>query len=98
MIRYDADGPTDDPVAAAAHFHREHLYAVEAVLREGRSVAIVLPPANREHREWREAVAAMLARRYAPLRCNAVTGANVGPLVSYLESAKAITGQYLVAD
>ena len=98
MIRYDADGPTDDPVAAVAHFHREHLEAVEAMLREGRSVAIVFPPANHEHREWRETVATMLARKYTPLRCNSVAGADVGPLLTYLESAEAITGQYLVAD
>ena len=98
MIRYDADGPTDDPVAAAAHFHRDHLADVEAALRDGQSVAIVFPPANHEHREWREAAAAMLARKYTPLRCNAVAGADVEPLLTYLESAEAITGQYLVAD
>ena len=96
MTRYDADGPTDDPVAASAHFHREHLEKVEALLADGPAVAIVFPPADHRHREWREAVAAMLARKYAPLRCNAVAGEDVEAVLTYLKDADAITGQYLV--
>ena len=96
MIQLEAGDDERDPVAASAAFHRNTLPLAEEALQKG-DLAILFPPADHTHREWRLAVTAMLARKYTPHRCNGV--AAQGPareaILDYLANAPAVTGQYV---
>ena len=58
-------------------------------------------PAEDDHKAWRRAVVADLARCHAPLRINAIAGSD-GPAVvnaiAWLERAPGITGQLFTVD
>jgi hypothetical protein len=86
---------------AAAAFMAEHLAAARALLAEPdtTALAIILPPAPYDHRDWRQALGRDLARAAAPRRVNVVAGAPGAALdatLRFLADAPGVTGQYLV--
>jgi len=91
----------DDAVKAAATFYSEYLAKVEELLSsETSAIAIWLPSAPKSHDDWRRAAARDLARTYAPKRVNVVgstDGVEIETILTYLDNAPGITGQYLVA-
>nr|WP_086492998.1 hypothetical protein [Novosphingobium panipatense] len=95
-------GPlADNPLDAAARFHAEVLPEARAVLARGSDLTLVFPAAARDHRGWRLAAVQELARQYAPLRVNALSGAEaagVAATAEWLAGAESITGQYLRLD
>ncbi|WP_324828016.1 Rossmann fold domain-containing protein [Qipengyuania zhejiangensis] len=97
MKQIAVDGLPDDPLAAASLFHQHWLAHVEDTLAKGDDVTIALPSAGYEHREWRLAVVAGLARKHTPRRVNMVAGegAALDATAEYLAIAPGITGQYL---
>ncbi|SFF75214.1 hypothetical protein SAMN05518801_101241 [Novosphingobium sp. CF614] len=96
-------GPlADDPLDAAADFHARLLPGIEAGLSSGGDAfTLVFPPAGHAHRAWRLAVVQGLARRFAPLRVNALEGdapAATEAAAAWLEGAAGVTGQLLPLD
>jgi hypothetical protein len=90
------DGALDAGVA----FMALHLPAARAVLAEAdcTALAIILPPAAHDHRDWRLALARDLAREAAPKRVNVVAGHPGEALqatLCFLADAPGVTGQYL---
>ena len=88
---------------AATAFMALHLEAARAILADPATsaLAIILPPAGRDHRDWRLALARDLAREVAPKRVNVVSGrpgAARGATLRFLSDAPGVTGQYLVCD
>lgn len=89
---------------AATAFMASHLEAARALLAapETTALAIVLPPAARDHRDWRLALARDLAREAAPRRVNIVSGhlgeTRTTAALRFLADAPGVTGQYLVCD
>lgn len=88
---------------AAGAFMAFHLEAARALLAdpETAALAIVLPPAGPNHRDWRLALARDLAREAAPRRVNVVAGragASLTGTLRFLANAPGVTGQYLVCD
>lgn len=86
---------------AQTAFMAFHLEAARARLAdpETTALAIVLPPAPSDHRDWRLALARDLAREAAPKRVNIVSGATGTALTAtlrFLADAPGVTGQYLV--
>lgn len=58
-------------------------------------------PAEADHKAWRRAVVADLAREHAPVRINAVVGSDgsgVARAIAWLERAPGITGQLFTVD
>ncbi len=91
----------DAPLDAATAFMALHLATVRAVLADPATsaLAIVLPPAAYDHRDWRLALARDLAREAAPQRVNVVAalpGAARTATLRFLANAPGVTGQYLV--
>lgn len=91
----------DAALEAASAFMALHLEAVRAVLADpGTSaLAIVMPPAPHDHRDWRLALARDLAREAAPKRVNLVAGhpdERIASALRFLADAPGVTGQYLV--
>ncbi|OGS49971.1 MAG: hypothetical protein A3J40_03550 [Erythrobacter sp. RIFCSPHIGHO2_12_FULL_63_10] len=85
---------------AAAEFHSLHLPRLREMLRSAESLVVVLPPAPRDHADWRRAAARDLAREAAPMRVNVIAGGGEAPIaamLAYLEGAPGVTGQYLTA-
>lgn len=99
MIRIALGDLPVSPLAASALVLREHLAEIEAALARA-DVMIALPPADHTHREWRRALAAMLARAHTPRRSNVVAGegAALDAVARYLAGAPGITGQYFETD
>lgn len=102
MQVWRVDGMSESPLADAARFHAHDLPEIAALLERGEGdLAIVFPPGDYTHRGWRLAVVRELARRYAPLRINAVASddeAAIAAMLAYLTSAPGVTGQYLPLD
>ena len=93
----------DSALDAAGAFMAFHLETARALLAEpGTSaLAILLPPAAHDHRDWRRALARDLARELAPKRVNVVAGAPGAARAAtlrFLADAPRVTGQYLVCD
>ncbi|HEY6868242.1 MAG TPA: hypothetical protein VI199_00675 [Novosphingobium sp.] len=92
----------DDPLEAAAQFHREVMPRVLAVLDGGAQVlTLVFAPDGFAHEDWRRAAVATLARERSPARINAVAGddeAGIAASAAYLAEAPGVTGHYLVVD
>ena len=91
----------DDNVKAAAVFYGEHLAKIETLLSaDSVTLTVSLPSAPKSHDAWRRAAARDLARKFAPNRLN-IIGGNEGvefkAILTYLENAPGITGQYLAA-
>ena len=93
----------DAAIEAASAFIAFHLEAARALLSDPATsaLAIILPPAAHDHRDWRRTLARDLAREAAPRRVNIVSGhpgeARAATL-RYLADAPGVTGQYLVCD
>lgn len=100
MRRVTIDDLPSEPLAAAGLFHQQWLSRVEDVLKGGEDAMVALPSADHTHREWRHAMAAGLARKHTPRRCNLVAGKGsaLDAVEAYLKAAPAITGQYLDTD
>ena len=86
---------------AQTAFMAFHLETARALLAdpETTALAIVLPPAPRDHRDWRLALARDLAREAAPKRVSIVSGAPgtaLSATLRFLADAPGVTGQYLV--
>jgi hypothetical protein len=86
---------------AAAAFMAVHLPAARALLDDPActALAVILPPAPYDHRDWRRALARDLARTAAPKRVNVVAGlpgAAREATLHFLADAPGVTGQYLV--
>ncbi|MFO6445553.1 Rossmann fold domain-containing protein [Erythrobacter sp. NE805] len=86
---------------AAAAFMALHLEGARALLAEAdtTALAILLPPAAHDHRDWRRALARDLAREVAPKRVNLVAGSPGearDATLRFLGDAPGVTGQYLV--
>jgi hypothetical protein len=83
------------PSQAAAYFYTQCLAKVEGGKGD---IAITLPPAGRDHDDWRRALARDLGRENAPRRVNIIGGGDKAQLeeaLAYLRNAHGITGQYL---
>ena len=92
------DSLPDTAIEAAEAFRAKPLVAVRESLVKGSDVAIVLPPADFDHADWRRAMARDLARAHAPARVNILAGADEAAIMAalaYLEHAPGVTGQYL---
>jgi hypothetical protein len=88
---------------AAGAFMAFHLETARAILADPdcTAVAIILPPAAQDHREWRLALARDLAREMAPKRVNLIAahpGEPCEATLRFLADAPGVTGQYLVCD
>jgi hypothetical protein len=91
------DGALDAQIA----FIALHLEAARALLADPATtaLAIILPPAPRDHRDWRLALARDLAREAAPKCANIVSGhpgEALAATLRFLADAPGVTGQYLV--
>lgn len=90
----------DAPLDSAGAFMAFHLEAARALLAQPdcTALAIILPPAGHDHRDWRLALARDLAREAAPKRVNIVAGIP-GEMreetLRFLADAAGVTGQYL---
>lgn len=90
----------DGAIDAAGAFMAFHLEAARRILADPdtSALAIVLPPAPHDHRDWRLALARDLAREAAPRRVNVLAG-TPGPAreatLRFLADAPGVTGQYL---
>ena len=93
--RYDIVDLPEAAGAAAARFYERDRPAIAAL--PDATVTLVFAPAPYDHRGWRKAAIADLARAHAPRRINGVAGegAAVGEALAYLAGAEAVTGQYL---
>ncbi len=88
---------------AAGAFMALYLDAARALLadHEASALAIILPPAPHDHRDWRLALARDLAREAAPKRINIVAGHHGearAATLRFLADARGVTGQYLSCD
>ncbi|MHA7818950.1 MAG: Rossmann fold domain-containing protein [Erythrobacter sp.] len=97
---YEISDLPDSAVLASAAFMSDHLEPARALIGQGAedSLAIILPAAPSDHRDWRRTLARDLARAHAPARVNVIGGSDAdtcAALLHYLASAKGVTGQYL---
>ncbi|WP_086734435.1 Rossmann fold domain-containing protein [Erythrobacter colymbi] len=91
----------DAALDAATAVMARHLEVARALLAEPETtaLAIILPPAAHDHRDWRLALARDLAREGAPKRVNIVSGhpgERIASALRFLADAPGVTGQYLV--
>lgn len=93
----------ESPLDAAMAFMALHLEAARAILAdpETSALAITLPLAGHDHRDWRLALARDLAREAArrdvPARFNIVAGRPGDArdaILGFLANAPGVTGQY----
>ncbi|MEE4205550.1 MAG: hypothetical protein V2I39_04635 [Erythrobacter sp.] len=89
-----------EPLAASAAFHADHLGEAQRMLGEEdvTALAIVLPAAGTDHDDWRGAITRGLARAWTPKRVNLVGGPEGearAAALAYLADAAGITGQYI---
>lgn len=81
---------------ASAHFYAHHLEVARKLIGDG-DLVIILPPAEYDHADWRQALARDLAREFAPSRVNVIAAgedAQKAQLLAYLAGAKGVTGHY----
>jgi len=91
----------DAALDAAGAFMAFHLQSARALLNQSdcTALAIILPPAAHDHRDWRLALARDLAREAAPRRVNVVAGPpgeTLDQTLRFLADAPGVTGQYMV--
>jgi len=91
----------DSALDAQTAFMALHLKAARALLADPATtaLAIVLPLAPRDQRDWRLALARDLAREAAPKRVNIASGPpgeRLQATLRFLADAPGVTGQYLV--
>jgi hypothetical protein len=102
MAALRIDGLPAEPLEAAAAFHARWLSeAMKAIEAGATLLVLVFPAADHTHREWRLAAVQGLARRFAPVRVNALACDDPAPAeaaLRYLGAAPGVTGQYLPLD
>ncbi len=103
MRRLEVGRLPDGALDAANAFMAFHLEAARAILADPQvtALAIILPPAAHDHRDWRLALARDLAREAAPQRVNVIAGVPGearDATLRFLSDAPGVTGQYLVCD
>jgi hypothetical protein len=91
----------DAALDAATAFMAFYLEAARALLaqRDCTALAIILPLAPIDHRDWRLTLARDLAREVTPKRVNIVAGhpgEARNATLRFLADAPGVTGQYLV--
>ena len=101
MRRIEVGRLPDRALDASTAFMTFHLEAARALLAEAdcSALAIVLPPAAHDHRDWRLALARDLAREAAPKRVNVIAGLPGKALEAtllFVSDAPGVTGQYLM--
>ncbi|MEQ5787050.1 hypothetical protein J3454_04015 [Erythrobacter sp. NFXS35] len=101
MRQLEAGRLPEGPLDAAGAFMAFYLESARALLAapDVTALAIILPPAGHEHRDWRLAMARDLAREAAPARVNVVAGppgSARDASLRFLAEAPGVTGQYLV--
>lgn len=100
MSVHEVGALPDAALDASGTFAAFHLEAVRAALAlpDCDAIAIVLPPAPYDHRDWRLTLARDLAREAAPKRVN-ILAASPGDAreatLRFLADAPGVTGQYL---
>jgi hypothetical protein len=92
----------EQPLDAATAFMALYLPQARALIEEPQtaSLAIILPPADKAHDDWRRALARDLAREYAPKRANvvaAIPGEALAHMLQFLSDAPGVTGHYCEA-
>jgi len=96
-----ADLP-DDPLEAAARFHGDALPEIrQAMIAKPDHLTLVFAPAGYAHTSWRLAAVQALARKYAPIRVNALASDDddaIAAAAQYCERGGAVTGQLLRLD
>ncbi|XUU59572.1 Rossmann fold domain-containing protein [Erythrobacter sp. HA6-11] len=90
------------PLDASRAFYADHMGDACAILEDGKTqvLTVHLPPACKDHDDWRRTLARDLARQYAPLRVNVIGAKEEGgaELLDYLLRAPGVTGQYCPSD
>jgi hypothetical protein len=89
----------DRPLDAATAFMALYLTQARSLLEDdaSRALAIILPPAETAHSDWRRVLARDLAREYAPKRANVIAGQSgdaIAAMLRYLADAQGVTGHY----
>ena len=87
---------------ASSVFHARHVAAIAELLADRpQSLVVIFPPATYDHRGWRRAAIADLARAHAPVRVVGLVDGEPGAMaqvLAYLEKAPGVTGQLLAVD
>lgn len=102
QARLEVRGLPEAPLDAASAFAIQHLAAARALIEDenANALAVILPPADASHADWRRALARDLARAYAPKRANviaAVPGPALDGMLQFLSDAPGVTGHYCEA-
>lgn len=97
--RLEVGALPDSPLDAAAAVMALHLPQARTLIEApgATALAIILPPADKAHGDWRRALAHDLAREYAPKRANivaALPGAACEAMLQFLSDAQGVTGHY----
>lgn len=97
--RLDVGTLPDQPLDAATAFMALYLPQARVLIEDPytTALAIIFPPANKVHRDWRRALARDLAREYAPKRANVVAaspGEALAQVLQFLSDAPGLTGHY----
>ena len=91
-----------EALAASARFYAQALPELLAELAdEAHCMTLVFDPADHTHAGWRLALVQQLARRYAPLRINAIASddkAAIAAAAEFVAEADGLTGQLLALD
>ncbi len=87
---------------ASTAFHAHHLPEITRLIGGQPDLLVVIfPPAPYDHRAWRRAAIADLARAHAPVRVVGLAdgeAAAVARTLAYLDAAPGVTGQMLAVD
>lgn len=91
------------PLDAASAFIALYLPQARALIEDpaASALAIVLPPADAAHADWRRTLARDLAREYTPKRANVIAaapGEGLAAMLRYLSDAPGVTGHYCEVD
>lgn len=97
-----ANNLPEQPLDAATAFMAFYLPEARSIMADPQTtaIAIILPPADHSHRDWRRALARYLAREYAPKRANVLAASGGNPLaqmLQFLSDAPGVTGHYCEA-
>jgi hypothetical protein len=100
--RLDVGTLPAQPLDAATAFMALYLPHARALIEDPQAtaLAIVMPPADKAHGDWRLALARDLAREYAPKRANIVAAEPAEALarmLQFLSDAPGVTGHYCEA-
>lgn len=96
LAQYHVSDLPKSALDASAAFYAEHLQAARRAMGKN-DLVIILPPADYDHKDWRQALARDLARECAPARVNVIAAgdeAQKTTLLTYLEMARGVTGHY----